>query len=594
MASRSRAKRLPVARGVGGGATTPLGREGFAGPNISGGATLPLRSFALARTVDDRTLDRAPAATGLLAARAATSGDLSWPLERAARLYGDHTALIDGGRSVTYTELRSRVGGLGAALDELDVAIGGRVGLLAANSLPHAECWLGMPAFGRVLVDLNFRLTAEEVAFMIDDCALEVLLLDDERYELGDALRERCPSLQALVHIGAGTLPDGWLAYEELIARPAASPPGLDERALATISYTGGTTGRPKGVMLSHGNLLANARHNLVATGHRHDDRFLHIPPMFHVAGTSNLFAATWVGATQVILPRFDAHAVAQTIERERITHAVLVPTMLDMLLRELEQRPADLSSLRNVQYAASPISPDLQRRALERLHCELAQFYGMTETAPTVTHCTPEDHRRGAAGEEPYKTRLRSMGAPVPGVQVQIRGQDGAGLAPGEIGEVWVRGPNVMLGYWQRPDATKAALVDGWYRSGDGAYADGDGYLYMVDRLKDMIVSGGENVYSVEVESALLDHPSVLEAAVFGVPDARWGEAVHALAVVREGEAVSVADLIAHCRGRMAGFKVPRSIELRTTALPKSGAGKVLKRELREPHWAGRERHVN
>jgi long-chain acyl-CoA synthetase len=548
----------------------------------------------LARTLDDRALDRTAASPNPVALGGSGTGDLSWPLERAARLYGEKTALVDGERSVTYAQLSRRVGGLGAALDQLGVADGGRVGVLAPNSLAHAEWWLGVPAFGRVLVDLNFRLTLEEVAFMIDDSDVEVLLLDDERIELGDALGERCPLLRALVHAGPGACPEGWLAYEGLIAQPTASPPGLNEHELATISYTGGTTGRPKGVMLSHGNLLANARHNLVATGHRHDDRFLHIPPMFHVAGTSNLFAATWVGATQVIMPRFDANAVAETIERERITHAVLVPTMLDMLLHVLDERPTDLSSLRNLQYAASPISPALQRRALERFECELAQFYGMTETAPTVTHCTPEDHRRGAAGEEPYKTRLRSMGAPVPGVQVQVRGEDGAELSPGEIGEMWVRGPNVMLGYWKRPKATEAALVEGWYRSGDAARADDDGYLYMVDRLKDMIISGGENVYSVEVESALLEHVSVVEAAVFGVPDAQWGEAVHAAAVVAEGEDVSVADLIAHCRGRIAGFKVPRSIELRTTGLPKSGAGKILKRELRDPHWAGQERRVN
>ena len=546
----------------------------------------------MARTLDDRALDRTAASPNPVALGG--TGDLSWPLERAARLYGEKTALVDGERSVTYAQLSRRVGGLGAALDQLGVAGGGRVGVLAPNSLAHAEWWLGVPAFGRVLVDLNFRLTLEEVAFMIDDSDVEVLLLDDERIELGDALRERCPLLRVLVYAGPGTCPEGWLAYEGLIAQPTASPPGLNEHELATVSYTGGTTGRPKGVMLSHGNLLANARHNLVATGHRHDDRFLHIPPMFHVAGTSNLFAATWVGATQVIMPRFDATAVAETIERERITHAVLVPTMLDMLLHVLDERPTDLSSLRNLQYAASPISPELQRRALERFECELAQFYGMTETAPTVTHCTPEDHRRGAAGEEPHMTRLRSMGAPVPGVQVQIRGEDGAELSPGEIGEVWVRGPNVMLGYWKRPEATEAALVEGWYRSGDAAHADDDGYLYMVDRLKDMIISGGENVYSVEVESALVEHVSVLEAAVFGVPDAQWGEAVHAAAVIAGGEDVSVADLIAHCRGRVAGFKVPRSIELRTTGLPKSGAGKILKRELRDPHWAGQERRVN
>jgi long-chain acyl-CoA synthetase len=548
----------------------------------------------LARTLDERDLGRAAAGSGSLAPAGSPGGDLSWPLERAARLHGGRTALIDGERRVTYNGLQARVGGLGSALDELGVPARARVGVLAPNSLAHAEWWLGVPAFGRVLVDLNYRLTPEELAFLIDDSGLELLLVDGERIELGNALRERCGSLRALISAGPGACPEGWLAHEELAARPPASPPGIGEHELATISYTGGTTGRPKGVMLSHGNLLANARHNLVATGHRHTDRFLHIPPMFHVAGTSNLFAATWVGSTQVILPRFDAEVVAETIEREQITHAVLVPTMLDMLLRVLDQRPADLSSLRNVQYAASPISPELQGRALERFECELAQFYGMTETAPTVTHCTPEDHRRGAAGEEPYKTRLRSMGAPVPGVQVQIRDADGVELSRGEIGEVWVRGPNVMLGYWQRPEATEAALVDGWYRSGDAAYADGDGYLYMVDRLKDMIIAGGENVYSVEVESALAEHPAVLEAAVFGAPDARWGERVQAVVVPAEGLQVTDAELIAHCRERLAGFKVPREIDLRGAPLPKSGPGKVLKRELREPYWAGQERRVS
>jgi long-chain acyl-CoA synthetase len=548
----------------------------------------------VARTLDDRDLGgRTAAGASSRAAAGSPCGDLSWPLERAARLQGEQTALIDGGRRITYAELLARVGGLGSALDQLGVQAGARVGVLAPNSLAHAEWWLGVPAFGRVLVDLNHRLTLKELAFLIDDSGLELLLVDGERIELGNALRERCGSLRALIYDGPRACPDGWLAHEELIARPPALPPGVGEHELATISYTGGTTGRPKGVMLSHGNLLANARHNLVATGHRQEDRFLHIPPMFHVAGTSNLFAATWVGSTQVILPRFDAEAVAETIERERITHLVLVPTMLDMLLRVLDERPTDLSSLRNIQYAASPISPELQGRALARFQCELAQFYGMTETAPTVTHCTPEDHRRGAAGEEPYRTRLRSMGAPVPGVQVQIRDADGAEVPSGEIGEVWVRGPNVMLGYWQRPEATAAALVEGWYRSGDAAYADGDGYLYMVDRLKDMIITGGENVYSVEVEAALAEHPAVLEAAVFGVPDPRWGEAVQAVVVAADGARPTVAELIAHCRERLAGFKVPREIELRDAPLPKSGPGKVLKRELREPYWAGRERRV-
>jgi long-chain acyl-CoA synthetase len=366
--------------------------------------------------------------------------------------------------------------------------------------------------------------------------------------------------------------------YEALVAGPPVAAPGVAEDALAAISYTGGTTGTPKGVMLSHRNLLANALHNLVATGHTTADRWLHVCPMFHVAGTSNVFACTWVGATQVILPRFDAAAVLAAIERERITHSVFVPTMLAMLLEAAGD--ADVSSLRHLQYAASPIAPELQRRVLEWLpECDVVQFYGMTEAAPTVTQLTAADHR-----ERP--DRLPSMGAPVAGVQVEVRD------AVGGVGELWVRGPNIMLGYWNRPEATAEALVDGWYRTGDLVRAEEDGYLYMVDRAKDMIITGAENVYSVEVEAVLSAHAAVSEAAVFGIPDERWGEAVHAV-VVASGD-VTADELIAHCRSRIAGFKVPRAIDIRRDPLPKSGAGKLLKSTLREPFWEGRERQVS
>jgi long-chain acyl-CoA synthetase len=487
------------------------------------------------------------------------AGDLSWPLTRAASLYGDAPAV--GGLS--YGELARRVGALGAALE------GERIGWLGANSPAHLEAWLAVPAFGRVLVDLNFRLAPEELAFMADDAGIDVLVADEERLEVARSLGPRVMS------------EDEWLALAD--GEPAA-PPGVDADALAAISYTGGTTGRPKGVMLSHGNLLANAAHNLIATGHRPDDVWLHFCPMFHVAGTANVFACTWVGARQVVLPRFDAAAVLEAIERKRATHAVFVPTMLAMLLDHPRFADADLSSLRHIQYAASPISPELQRRVLEALpDCDVAQFYGMTEAAPTVTHLSPADHR---AGE-----RLASMGTPVPGVQVQVRGPLGEVLPPEEIGELYIRGPNIMLGYWKRPDASADALIDGWYRSGDVAYADERGYLYMVDRAKDMIITGGENVYSIEVEAVLTEHPAVREAAVFGVPHERWGEAVHAVAVVEPG--ATVAALTEHCRTRIAGFKVPRTIELRAEPLPRSGAGKVLKSTLRQPFWDGRERHV-
>ncbi len=521
-------------------------------------------------------------------------GDLGWPLQRAARQFGSDEAIVDGERSVTYSKLALRVAALGASLGDLTVGVGGRVGFLGVNSLAHVECWLGVPAFGRVMVDLNFRLAEPELAFMVDDCELEVLIVDRDQLEVGRTLRQRCPSLRELILDAAGDCPTDCIPYEELLKTGPLGPPDIEEHTLAAISYTGGTTGTPKGVMLSHGNLLANARHNLIATGHQQTDCWLHVCPMFHVAGTANVVASTWVGARQVVLPRFSGRAVAETITRERITHTVLVPTMLAMLLDHLEREPCDLSSLRHIQYAASPISSELQQRVLERFECEVAQFYGMTEAAPTVAHCSPEDHRRGSAGEEPYRSRLASSGAAVVGVECGVRGPDASPLLPGEIGEIWVRGPNVMLGYWNRPEATQSALVNGWYRTGDAAYADADGYLYIVDRLKDMIISGGENVYSIEVEGALLQHRAVLEAAVFGIPDRRWGEAVHGVVSVRSDGSVTADELISYCRERIAAYKVPRSIEIQADPLPKSGAGKLLKNVLRDPFWASQARHVH
>jgi long-chain acyl-CoA synthetase len=518
---------------------------------------------------------------------------MSWPLRRAARVHGDVVGVTAGDRSLTYAQLARRVGGLGTALAELGIPAGARVGFLGANSLAHLECWLAVPVFGHVLVDLNFRLAEDELAFMVEDASVELLVVDRDQLEVARALRERCPSLRQLVLDAPAPVAGDCLAYEDLVALAGGAPRGAEPDALAAICYTGGTTGLPKGVMLSHGNLLSNARHNLIATQHRQADRFLHVCPMFHAAGTANIFACTWVGAGQVVLPRFDAEAVLAAIERERISHTALVPTMLAMLLDAPAFSTTDLSSLRNIQYAASPIAPELQHRVLERLDCEVAQFYGMTEASPTVSRLSPEDHRLGFDGHEPQRTRLASMGVPVPGVEVEVRGFSGEPVGCGEIGELWVRGPNIMLGYWNRAEATEQALVEGWYRSGDAAYADEDGYLFMVDRLKDMIITGGENVYCIEVEAALSSHAAVLEAAVFGVPHEKWGESVHAVVTVSPGADVTQEQLIAHCRRSIAGFKVPRSVDVRLEPLPRSGAGKVLKNRLREPFWAALERQV-
>jgi long-chain acyl-CoA synthetase len=258
---------------------------------------------------------------------------MSWPLRRAARVHGDVAGVTAGDRSLTYAQLARRVGGLGTALAELGIPAGARVGFLGANSLAHLECWLAVPVFGHVLVDLNFRLAEDELAFMVEDASVELLVVDRDQLEVARALRERCPSLRQLVLDAPAPVAGDCLAYEDLVALAAGAPRGAEPDALAAICYTGGTTGLPKGVMLSHGNLLSNARHNLIATQHRQADRFLHVCPMFHAAGTANIFACTWVGAGQVVLPRFDAEAVLAAIERERISHTALVPTMLAMLL---------------------------------------------------------------------------------------------------------------------------------------------------------------------------------------------------------------------------------------------------------------------
>ena len=522
---------------------------------------------------------------------------VAWPLSRAARVTPDGEAIVDGSVRRTWAEVHDRMLRVGSGLDELGIAAGERVAVLAHNSASHLEAWLGLPAHGRVINDLNLRLAAPELAFMVDDCECVALLVDDDHLEAGRELADGCDSLRQLVYIGSQRQPPrGTIAWEDVLGATPTAFPDLDESSLAAIVYTGGTSGRPKGVMLSHRNLLANAKQFTIACGHDRSDRYLHAAPMFHVADTSQTFAMTWAAGTHVILPGFCADAVADTIERERITLTLLVPTMIGMLIDHVEGQGRDFSTLRLLMYAASPMPKEIQRRAMALLDCDFTQMYGMTEAAPLVTQSTADDHRRGAAGEEPYTRRLGSAGAEVVGVQCEVRDPNtGEPMPPGQPGEIWVRGPNVMLGYWRREEETRAVLTpDGWYRSGDMAYSDDRGYLYIVDRIKDMIISGGENVYSTEVEYALYQFPDVAECAVFGVPDPQWGERVHAVVVPREGAGLDEHEMLAHARRMIAPFKVPRSVEIRIEPLPKSGAGKILKRELRAAYWVGHERQVH
>ena len=500
-------------------------------------------------------------------------------------------ATVSGGRRRTWSDLADRAARLAAVLQRHGMARGDRVGMLGVNTDAYMDYMLGVWWGGGALNPINIRWSPAEVAFSLDDCQTEILLVDDQYASWGPELRERSKCLRVLIHAGDGPTPDGMLGLEEILAGadsvPCADSGGGD---LAGVFYTGGTTGFPKGVMLSHDALLFNAVSNLLELGYASDEVILAIAPMFHQAGMCIVIRALVRGCPTVFCKTFDPGLVLSLIQAERASFTLLVPTMIQRLLEHPGLAEYDLTSLRRVLYGASPIGEGLLRLALSRLPgIQLFQGYGMTETGGPYTLLPPECHVVHEHGESP---RLRSAGRPVWGYDLRILGPDGAEAPCREVGEIVTRSEGLMQGYWGRPAETKAALRDGWMYSGDAGFVDEEGFLFIVDRLKDMIVTGGENVYSAEVESALSRHPAVSGCAVIGIPDQRWGEAVHAVIVPRDGDEVTIDGLRAHCREFIAGYKCPVSFELRDS-LPLSAAGKLLKHVLRAPHWAGHDRRV-
>jgi long-chain acyl-CoA synthetase len=494
------------------------------------------------------------------------------PLRRAFLTARNSPAVVCGDERLTYEQTWARCRRLAGGLRSLGLLPGDRVALLAANCHRYLEIYQGVPGAGLVIVPLNTRHAKRELAYALEDSGARVLLTDRDPGGLAGIV-------DRVIH-----LPH---EYEALLAdaKPAELDGGVTEEDLAGLFYTGGTTGASKGVMLTHRNLIANTFHALILMGLTSRDRFLIMAPLFHAAGSVCVLGLVWVAGVQVILPTFDASQALGLIEAEGITATLGVPTMIAAMAEEQLAHPRDVSTLRQIAHGGSPIATETIRRAHAAFpSAELQHLYGATETAPLATGLSHEETLIDSA-------RIGSCGTPVVGVEVRVVDDDGRDLPPGQVGEVIIRGPNVMRGYWNKPEETAAALRQGWYRSGDLGYLDEGSNLYLVDRKKDMIVTGGENVYSTEVEDALYFHPAVLEAAVFGVPHPRWGEAVHAVVVLREP--VDTEALIAHCRDRIAGYKVPKTIDVRTDPLPKSGPGKILKRELREPFWAGHQARI-
>jgi len=514
-------------------------------------------------------------------------------LARAVHLFGSRPALVDGEVRLTYAELNGRVQLLAAALQGLGLRHGKHAAILAHNSFRYMEAYLAASPAGIVLAPINTRLSPRETAFILNDGEIEVLLLDAEFLPMLAQIR---PELKTVRHVILldGEPPPDVLGYENLLT--AADPARVEPRAwaeddMALLCYTGGTTGLPKGVMLSQRNVVANALHAIQFAAYNERDVWLHAAPMFHLADSWACHALTVLGAFHVFMDRFEPGRALRLIEQHGITATLIVPTMINLILDHPDAGRHDLSTLRRIVYGASPMPVERLRAAFRLFGPILQQAYGQTETAPFLTATLIRDNK--AEGSEQELHRLASCGQEVLGVQVRVVDGEGRPVKPGEVGQIIARGPNVMLGYWKRPDETAATLVNGWVHTGDMATVDEENYIYIVDRAKDMIVTGGENVYSTEVENVLYRHPAVREAAVIGVPDDTWGEAVKALVVLREGAQAAPDELIAHCHAQIAGYKCPKSVDF-LPELPKSGAGKILKVELRKPYWEGKERAVN
>jgi long-chain acyl-CoA synthetase len=495
------------------------------------------------------------------------------------------------GRRRTYAEFGDRIARLAGALRALGLSVGGRVAILALNSDRYLEAMFAVPWAGGAVVPINTRLAAPEIDYILEDSGTEILFVDGNFAAMPAQLpaAKRVKAIVALDDAAAGA---GRHGYEALVAahQPILDA-GREARDLAGIFYTGGTTGKAKGVMLSHDNLVANAMNAIAGFEFTDQAVYLHATPMFHLADGASSFGITMIGGVHAFVSRFEPLAVLQAIQDEKVTNTILVPTMVNMLVNHPEATKYDVSSWKRCGYGASPMPEAILLKAMELLPNVLWQHaYGMTELSPIATLLPP----RYTTLSGPHAGRLKSCGQAALTAEVKIVDPNDVEVPRGTVGEVVVRGPMVMLGYWNKPAETAAALRGGWMHTGDAGTMDDEGFVYIVDRVKDMIISGGENVYSAEVESAISLLVGVQECAVIAVPDEKWGERVHAIVVPKAGAALTPDGVVEHCRKHIAGYKCPRSVDIRSEALPISGAGKILKSELRKPFWAGREKQVN
>lgn len=522
-------------------------------------------------------------------------------LRKGVRLYPDKRAVVCGDASWTYAEFAQRVNRLSQALLSLGVEKGDRVAILHHNCHRYLECYFGVMQIGAVLVPMNYRLSTSDWLDIIRDSGARLLVADatfGERIDsIADSLTERCRVVwsgtgeeRREAHISGAD-------YEELLrAASVEAPPAIDIQGedIAQIYYTSGTTGRGKGVVLTHQNVYVHALGTIAEFKLSDMDVWIHAAPLFHLADGWATWSITWVGGVHVLVPEFRERVVLEAIDTEGVTITNMIPTMFNALVNYPEVDRYDYSSLRLLLSGGAPTAERLVERIMETFGCDYAQTYGMTETSPYLTVSTLKDHLQGLSHEEQMRFRA-STGREFITIELRVVNADGDEVTPDgqEVGEIVVRGDSVTRGYWNLPEVTEEAIKDGWLYTGDMAVIDEEGYVTIVDRQRDMIITGGENVYSVEVENVLYSHPAILEAAVIGVPDEKWGEAVTAIVVLKAETEASEEQIVQFCKERMAHFKAPKSVDF-VPALPTTGSGKIAKSVLREAYWKGQARKVH
>lgn len=516
--------------------------------------------------------------------------DIWKTLEKAISLYPDKVAVLDGPGKFTYRQVGKRAAALGRFFQKQGVQPGDRIAIIEVNSHTFLEAYYAAAGIGAILCPINYRLSARETAFILKDAGVRWLIAASRFTET--VIESLCTATSVAGAVWIGRKPEGLsrpagFAYESVATGQTRSfqPVPVDENDVAHLYYTSGTTGRPKGVMLTHKNVCLHALGTIAELKLTDMDIWGHIAPMFHLADAWATFALTWVGGCHVMIDQFEPETVMATIQEKRITLSNLIPTMLNLIIKHPRVGEYDFSSLRAILSGGSSIAPELVKRVMQTFRCDYIQTYGMTETSPYLTMSILKAHLRRLPVEAQF-SYIAKTGRPFITVELKVVDENNKSVVPDgrQVGEILVRGDTITPGYWNRPEETADAFYQGWLRTGDLAVIDAEGYVNIVDRKKDMIVSGGENIYSTEVENILYMNPKVLEAAVFGIPDELWGEAVKAAIVLKPSESATQAELIQFCKDHQASYKAPKSIDF-IHELPKTGSGKIYKKGLRDPY---------